>query len=118
MQGAGLATVPRFWLQVLTSVIVIGRAHSNRASAYGRAESHSVEQRIPRSHSSASLRSRSASALFLLARASLRYRTARMLLMSKIQNKQEFKNTVGEVWFLSAGWRAPPEPDSRAISGD
>ena len=39
-------------------------------------------QRIPRSHSSASLRSRSALALSLEASASLRYRTARALLMA------------------------------------
>jgi hypothetical protein len=57
-------------------------------SKYGRAESHSAEQRIPRSHSSASLRSRSASARLLLAMASLRYRTARRLLMSKIQRNK------------------------------
>jgi hypothetical protein len=50
-------------------------------SKYGRAESHSAEQRIPRSHSSASLTSRSASALSFVARASLRYRTARGPLM-------------------------------------
>jgi hypothetical protein len=46
----------------------------------GRAERHSATQRSPRSHSSASLRSRSASALTFAARASLRYRTARALL--------------------------------------
>ena len=48
---------------------------------YGRAESHSVVQRSPRSHSSASLRSRSALALSAVARASLRYRSARALVM-------------------------------------
>jgi hypothetical protein len=47
----------------------------------GHAERHSAVQRIPRSHSSASLRSRSALALFCSARASLRYRIARALLM-------------------------------------
>jgi hypothetical protein len=43
-------------------------------------ERHSAVQRIPRSHSSASLRSRSALALSCSARASLRYRIARALL--------------------------------------
>ncbi len=49
---------------------------------YGRADRHSAVQRIPRSHSSASLRSRSALALSLEASASLRYRIARALLMA------------------------------------
>jgi hypothetical protein len=49
---------------------------------HGRAERHSATQRSPRSHSSASLRSRSASALTFAAGASLRYRTARALLMA------------------------------------
>src|SRR5206468_7293570 len=74
--------------------------HSNRAlasSAFGgcsflrngRAERHSAVQRIPRSHSSASLRSRSAVALSSVARASLRYRIARALLMaSQIPTQQ------------------------------
>jgi hypothetical protein len=48
----------------------------------GRAERHSAVQRSPRSHSSASLRSRSAVALSSWARASLRYRIARALLMA------------------------------------
>ena len=47
-----------------------------------RAERHSAVQRSPRSHSSASLRSRSAVALSPRARASLRYRIARALLMA------------------------------------
>ena len=47
-----------------------------------RAERHSAVQRSPRSHSSASLRSRSAVALSSWARASLRYRIARALLMA------------------------------------
>src|SRR6516165_5745359 len=49
---------------------------------------------MPRSHSSASLRSRSASALSPVARASLRYRVARTLLMashiSTLPNKDLF----------------------------
>ena len=66
--------------------------HSNRSLAFpafgacsflrnARAERHSAVQRSPRSHSSASLRSKSAMALSPEARASLRYRTARALLM-------------------------------------
>ena len=53
------------------------------------AESQSAVQRTPRSHSSASLRSRSAVALSCSARASLRYRIARALLMAILtqQNK-------------------------------
>ena len=63
----------------------------------GRAESHSAVQRSPRSHSSASLRSRSASALSFVARASLRYRTARRLLMaSQIPTQQEQDQVQGE----------------------
>jgi hypothetical protein len=55
----------------------------------GRAERHSAVPRIPRSHSSASLRSRSALALSSAARASLRYRIARALLMaSQIPTQQ------------------------------
>ena len=68
-------------------------SHSNRSlasPAFGgcsflrdcRAERHSAVQRSPRSHSSASLRSRSAVALSSWARASLRYRIARALLMA------------------------------------
>jgi len=68
-------------------------SHSNRSlasPAFGgcsflrdsRAERHSAMQRSPRSHSSASLRSRSAVALSSWARASLRYRIARALLMA------------------------------------
>jgi hypothetical protein len=68
-------------------------SHSNRAlasPAFGGcsflrdswAERHSAVQRSPRSHSSASLRSRSAVALSSWARASLRYRIARALLMA------------------------------------
>ena len=67
-------------------------SHSNRSlasPAFGgcsflrdsRAERHSAVQRSPRSHSSASLRSRSAMAFSSVARASLRYRIARALLM-------------------------------------
>ena len=102
-----------YWPQVSTSVI--GRAHSNRASAYGRAESHSAEQRIPRSHSSASLRSRAASARLLLARASLRYRTARRLLMSKIQRNNTKIQIGGAVWFLFAGCRGTRTRSTRAL---
>jgi hypothetical protein len=47
-----------------------------------RAERHSAVQRSPRSHSSASLRSKSAMALSSVVRASLRYRIARALLMA------------------------------------
>ena len=65
-----------------------GSAHSNRALAFptfdgcsflldGRAERHSAVERSPRSHSSASLRSKSAIALSAVARAGLRYRIAR-----------------------------------------
>jgi hypothetical protein len=68
-------------------------SHSNRSLASpafggcsflrdGRAERHSAVQRSPRSHSSASLRSRSAVALSSWARARLRYRIARALLMA------------------------------------
>jgi hypothetical protein len=92
------ASVPRHIIGLRFQRRSLGRAHSNRASAYGGAESRSAEQRIPRSHSSASLRSRSASARLLLARASLRNRTARRLLMSKIQrNMTGNSNTGGEV---------------------
>jgi len=63
-------------------------------STYGRAESHSAVQRSPRSHSSASLTSRSASALSFVARASLRYRTARAVLMAtQIPTQQEQVST-------------------------
>jgi hypothetical protein len=69
-----------------------GSARSNRVLAFptfggcsllldGRAERHSAVQRSPRSHSSASLRSRSAIASSSVTRASLRYRIARALLM-------------------------------------
>ena len=81
----------------------------------GRAESHSAEQRSPRSHSSASLRSRSASHLTLLARASLRHRTARAVLMAtQISTQQEQVKYRGEVWFLSAGWRGTRTRSTRA----
>ena len=63
----------------------------------GRAERHSAVQRIPRSHSSASLRSRSAMALSFSARASLRYRSARALLMaSQIPTQQNKISSRGE----------------------
>jgi hypothetical protein len=55
----------------------------------GHAERHSAVHRSPRSHSSASLRSKSALAFSSLARANLRYRTARALLMSQILNATE-----------------------------
>jgi hypothetical protein len=67
----------------------------------GRAESHSVVQRIPRSDSSASLISRSASALSFVARASLRYRTARRLLMATqilTQRPSERPQHCSEEW--------------------
>jgi hypothetical protein len=74
-------------------------SHSNRALASsalgcsflkdGRAERHSAAQTSPRSHSSASLRSRSASALTFAARASLRYRTARALAHTQIPTAQQ-----------------------------
>jgi hypothetical protein len=70
-----------------------------------RAERHSAVQRIPRSHSSASLRSKSALSLSSSARASLRYRTARALLMaSRIPTQQNKDSSTGKrFWF-----RGPP----------
>ena len=63
-----------------------------------RAERHSAVQRSPRSHSSASLRSRSAVALSSWARASLRYRIARALLMaSQIpRNRRKEDSSTGK----------------------
>ena len=62
-----------------------------------RAERHSAVQRSPRSHSSASLRSRSALALSSSARASLRYRIARALLMaSQIPTQQNEDSGTGK----------------------
>ena len=80
-------------------------SHSNRSLASsalggcsflrgGHAERHSAVQRIPRSHSSASLRSRSAMALSFSARASLRYRSARALLMASQIPTQQNKDFV------------------------
>jgi hypothetical protein len=61
-----------------------------------RAESHSAVQRTPRSHSSASLRSKSALALSSSARASLRYRAARALLMaSQVPTRQNKDSSAG-----------------------
>jgi hypothetical protein len=63
----------------------------------GPAERHSAVQRIPRSHSSASLRSRSALALSCAARASLRYRIARALLIaSQIPTQQNEDSSTGK----------------------
>jgi len=63
----------------------------------GRAERHSAVQRSPRSHSSASLRSRSAMAFSSVARASLRYRIARALLMaSQIPTQQNEDSSSGK----------------------
>jgi len=91
-------------------------SHSSRTPAFsgcaflpdGRAERHSAVQRIPRSHSSASLRSRSALALSCAARASLRYRIARALLMaSQIPTQQnEDSSTEKKIWFGAVRWRA------------
>ena len=91
-------------------------SHSSRTPAFGgcsslrdgRAETHSAVQRIPRSHSSASLRSRSALALSCSARASLRYRIARALLMaSQIPTQQnEDSNTGKKIWFGAVRWHA------------
>src|SRR5690242_20730328 len=53
------------------------------------AKRHSAVQRIPRSHSSASLRSRSTLALSPEARANLRYRLARALLTNPDLNATE-----------------------------
>jgi hypothetical protein len=90
-------------------------SHSNRALASpafggcsflrdGRGESHSAVQRIPRSHSSASLRSKSALALSFSARASLRYRTERALLMGISNPTQQNKDssTGKRFWFRAA----------------
>jgi hypothetical protein len=92
-------------------------SHSSRAlasPAFGgcsflrdsRGERHSAVQRSPRSHSSASLRSRSAVALSSWARASLRYRIARALLMAtqtprnrariQVQEKHLVPGSAGE----------------------
>ena len=73
-------------------------------STYGRAESHSAVQRSPRSHSSASLTSRSASALSFVARASLRYRTARAVLMATQIPTQHHKDSK-YYRFRAAKWR-------------
>ena len=92
-------------------------SHSNPALAFsafggwsflrnGRAERHSAVQRIPRSHSTASLRSRSAVALSSVARASLRYRIARALLMaSQIPTQQNEDSSTGKkIWLRAARW--------------
>ena len=76
--GSGLVfNVGHFWSQS-SRTLAFGGCSFLRD---GPAERHSAVQRIPRSHSSASLRSKSALALSASARASLRYRTARELLM-------------------------------------
>ena len=91
-------------------------SHSSRMPAFGgcsflrdgRAVRHSAVQRIPRSHSSASLRSRSALALSCAARASLRYRIARALLMaSQIPTQQNEDSSTGKkIWFGAVHWHA------------
>jgi hypothetical protein len=103
-----------------TSVIFQRRSyngsHSNRplaSPAFGgcsflrdsRAEHHSAVQRSPRSHSSASLRSRSAVALSSWARASLRYRIARALLISNPTQQRE-DSTTGKKFGSEQRWRA------------
>jgi hypothetical protein len=92
-----------------------------------RAERHSAVQRSPRSHSSASSRSRSAVALSSWARASLRYRIARALLMAtqtprnrkrvQVQEKDLVPGSAGEpcraapiCFERSAGPQARPAP--------
>jgi hypothetical protein len=84
--GSGLVfNVGHFWSQS-SRTLAFGGCSFLRD---GPAERHSAVQRIPRSHSSASLRSRSALALSCSARASLRYRIARALLMaSQIPTQQ------------------------------
>jgi hypothetical protein len=86
-----------------------------------RAEAHSAVQRIPRSHSSASLRSRSALALSRAASASRRYRAARALLMAfQILNatKRGLKDRK-KIWFLTApaAARLPEAQSHRAAIG-
>lgn len=89
------------------------RLHLNRnmvspafgvCSLDGRAESSSVVQRIPRSHSSASLSSRSAIALSCWARASLRYRVARTLLTEHLKSQRGRTSTEVQkrIWFMAA----------------
>jgi hypothetical protein len=70
----------------------------------GRGESHSAVQRSPRSHSSASLRSKAALTLSSSARASLRYRTERALLMGISNPTQQNKDssTGKRFWFRAA----------------
>jgi len=72
-----------------------------------RGERHSAVQRIPRSHSSASLRSRSAEALSSWARASLRYRIARALLMGNSNPTQPKEDSsTGKRFGSGQRWRA------------
>jgi hypothetical protein len=79
-----------------------------------RGERHSAVQRSPRSHSSASLRSRSAVALSSWARVSLRYRIARALLMGNSNpTQQKEDSSTGKRFGSGQRWRAVPGcPDS------
>jgi hypothetical protein len=101
-------------------------SHSNRTLASpaccsflrdGRAERHSAVQRIPRSHSSASLRSRSAVALSSVARASLRYRIARALLMASQIPARQNGDSSKSPRAPKCEWRMKLMPGSRTSSG-
>jgi hypothetical protein len=113
-EGAGCAAVfqrSNYGFQMncwtVPSAVLAGCSFLNdgRASSFlkdGRADCHSAVQRIPRSHSSASLKSKSASALTLVARANLRYRTARLDGISvpkpnKRRRDASFENRFGSI---------------------
>jgi hypothetical protein len=84
-----------------------------------RAERHSAAQRSPRSHSSASLRSRSALALSSSARASLRYRIARALLwhLKSQRNKTRIQVREKDLAAPSAGALCDRRDRPAAIPG-